>query len=267
MRSLVTGEQHVLVTGGADARYVPTGHVLYARTGTLMAVPFDLGRLQVTGPPFGVIDDLMQSVNTVNVNLDVGAGQFSVSGSGSLVYVPGGIVPDLERTLEWVDRKGGVEPLAVPARSYFAPRLSPNGQHLVVHNAGLIPMLWTYDLSRGTQTRLTIEGQNRNAIWTPDGKRVTFRSSQAGAENLFWQPADGSGVAERLTTSENNQTPASWSPDGKSLLFLEEIAPTNVDICVLSMDGARRVAVMPSNTVSGTVGGILPGWSLADVCL
>src|SRR6185295_2874802 len=99
VRSLNTGEQKVLVTGGADARYVPTGHVLYARTGTLMAVPFDLGRLQIAGSPYGIVEDLMQSVNSVNANLDVGAAQFSVSASGSLVYLPGGVVPDLERTL------------------------------------------------------------------------------------------------------------------------------------------------------------------------
>jgi serine/threonine protein kinase/Tol biopolymer transport system component len=242
VRSLLTGEQKVLVTGGADARYVTTGHVIYARTGTLMAVPFDLGRLQITGSPYGIVEDLMQSVNSVNANLDVGAAQFSVSGSGSLVYLPGGIFPDLERTLAWVDRKGELEPLAAPARSYFAPRLSPDGQRLVVYTAGLNPMLWTYDLSRGTLTRLTVEGQSRLAIWTPDGKRVTFRSSQAGPENLFWKPADGSGVAERLTTSENNQTPASWSPDGKSLLFLEEVSPTNMDICALSMEGGHVTA-------------------------
>jgi serine/threonine-protein kinase len=239
VRSLVTGEQNVLVTGGADARYIPTGHVLYARLGTLMAVPFDLARLHAAGAPYGIVDGVMQSVNAVNANLDVGAAQFGVSGSGTLVYLPGGVIPDLERTLAWVDRKGDVEPLAAPVRAYFAPRLSPDGQRLLVYTRGLNSGVWTYDLSRGTLTRLTSEGQNVAGIWTPDGKRVTFASSQTGVPNLFWKPTDGSGPAERLTTSENEQTPASWSPDGKRLLFFEQGASTRPDICTLSLESGQ----------------------------
>ena len=49
VQSLATGERKVLIEGGADARYIPTGHLVYMREGTLMAVPFNLDRLAVTG--------------------------------------------------------------------------------------------------------------------------------------------------------------------------------------------------------------------------
>jgi len=81
--------------------------------------------------------------------------------------------------------------------------------------------VWVYDLRRGTTTRLTVDGRSLAAIWTPDGKRVTFGSSTAGSENLFWKPADGSGLAERLTTSGNQHRVSAWSPDGQTLLFVE----------------------------------------------
>ena len=121
-QSLATGERTVLVRGGADGRYLRSGHLLYLRRGTLMAVPFDLDRLEVTGGEVALIADVMQAANTPNETSDSGAGQFSVSESGSLLYLPGGIFPDPERSLAWVDRSGQVQPLALPARAYLSPR-------------------------------------------------------------------------------------------------------------------------------------------------
>ena len=93
-------------------------------------------------------------------------------------------------------------------------------------------------------TRLTFEGINEHPTWTPDGRRVTFRSDRAGATNLFWKPADGSGAAERLTTSENTQSPSSWSPDGQVLAFYERpiggAFTPNRDIWVLPIEGEQK---------------------------
>ena len=115
-QSLATGERTVLVRGGADGRYLRSGHLLYLRRGTLMAVPFDLERLEVTGGAVALIADVMQAANTPSEASDSGAGQFSVSESGSLLYLPGGIFPDPERSLVWVDRsRQRVQPLALPA--------------------------------------------------------------------------------------------------------------------------------------------------------
>src|SRR5207245_2665953 len=118
----VTGEQKVLVEGGADARYVPTGHLLYVREGTLLAVPFDPARLEVTGGVTGLVEGVMQEVNTASITGDTGAAQFSVSGDGALIYLPGGIA-DPEASLVWVDRNGATEPLPVAPRNLISPRL------------------------------------------------------------------------------------------------------------------------------------------------
>ena len=101
-----------------------SGHLLYLRRGTLMAVPFDLERLEVAGGAVALIADVMQAANTPNEASDSGAGQFSVSESGSLLYVPGGIFPDPERSLAWVDRtRRGATARAAGARVSLAATL------------------------------------------------------------------------------------------------------------------------------------------------
>ena len=116
--SLRTGERQVLFEGGAYARYVPSGHLVYARAGELLAVPFDLNRLEVTGPPVSVVEGVSTSAN-------LGVAQFNFSRDGSFAYVPGAAKVG-ERTLLWVDRKGAPQPLPAPPRPYGLPRLSPS---------------------------------------------------------------------------------------------------------------------------------------------
>ena len=240
VQSLATGQRTVLVQGGADGRYLPSGHLLYVRRGTLMAAPFNLERLEVTAGAVALIDDVMQSGNTPSELAESGAGQFSVSQSGSLLYVPGGLFPDPERSLVWVDRAtGDPQTLPMPARAYHSPRLSPNGQRVAFWTQG-DRNVWVHDLVRGTTTRLTSEGRNARAIWTTDGTRVTYGSATGGNENLFWKPADGSGAAERLTTSINLQFAADWSADGPTLVFVETRPETAEDIWVLPLAGNRQ---------------------------
>ena len=116
VQSLATGERKVLVSGGSDARYVPTGHLAYKQQGTLLAVPFDVVRLEVTGGPVPIVEDVAQAGITFS-----GTAQYTFSDLGSLVYVPGGRV--VKRTLVWVDREGKEEPLAAEPRGYSSPRI------------------------------------------------------------------------------------------------------------------------------------------------
>ena len=232
--SLKTGERRVLVEGGTYARYVPSGHLVYARAGELLAVPFDLKRLEVTGPSVSILKD-------VSMNPVTGAAQLSLSGDGSLAYVPGASSVS-ESTLLWVDRNGAVRPLPAPPRPYLFPRLSPDGQRVIVSLPVSNPGLWVYDLARGTLTRLVESGGNvTRSIWTPNGKELTFTSVAGGTLNLYSMLTDGSGAAERLTTSENVQLPGSWSPDGHVLAFTE-IDPTTgaEDIWMLGLQGDHK---------------------------
>ena len=92
---------------------------------------------------------------------------------------------------------------------------------------------------RETLTRLTFEGNRNNTpAWTPDGKRIAFTSGSPSA-NIFWQPADGSGKPERLTTSQYPQSPHSWSPDGQLLAFRQQTPTTTNDIWVLRLSDRK----------------------------
>ena len=226
-----------------------TGHLIYVRLGTLMAVPFDPVRLAVIGGARGVIDDVMEAANRNLSDMEnTLSAQFTVSETGALVYLTGGAVPAAELSLAWVDRQGTSQPLSAPPRSYRTPRLAPDQQRVAVSEQQDRREVWSYDVVRGALSPVTADGQSGFGIFSPDGKRVVFRSGAAGGEdNLYWKAADGSGVAERLTTSTRSQTPASWSPDGTTLAFVEEGDSTGFfqfDIRVLSIADRKTRAVI-----------------------
>jgi len=236
---LKTRRWHVLLEDAADARYVPTGHLVFLRQGTLMVVPFDLQRLEVTGQPVPAIASIIQALNIMHDLYNTAAGQFSVSDSGWLVYAVGGIMPDAENSLVWVDQKGGAQPIIPLKAPFFAPRLSPDGQRIAYITLGRECRVWVYDLDRGTANRLTGEGKSLNVTWTPDGKRLVFNWSRSGQTNLYWQAADGSSPMEQLTTSDYSHSPGSFSPDGATLAFLELHPDTIWDIHLLDLRSHR----------------------------
>jgi serine/threonine protein kinase/Tol biopolymer transport system component len=225
-----TGERRDLLRGGMNPRYAPTGDLLYVQGGTLMATPFDVGRLAVTGGAVPIVEGVMQSGNT-------GAAQYSFSDNGALVYVSGEI-EGARRRLVWVNRKGAEQPTAAPLRAYLFPQVSPDGKRVAVAIEELGSQVWIYDLGREALSRLTFERNwNGNPIWTPDSKRVTFGSGTP--QNLFWQAADGSGTSERLSTNEFPQLPSSWSPDGQTLAFFEVNPTTRVDLWIFRLSDRK----------------------------
>jgi serine/threonine-protein kinase len=151
---LDTREWRVLLKDAADARYVPTGHLAFLSQGTLMAVRFDLARLEIIGQPVALVENLMQAFSASS-NYNTGAGQFGISDAGSLIYAAGGIVPDSKNSLVWVDQRGIEQPVIVLQLPFFAPRLSPDGQRIAYVTAGREWQVRVYDLVRGTNSRLT----------------------------------------------------------------------------------------------------------------
>ena len=177
--SLDTGEHHVVVEGGFNARYLPTGHLVFARDGALWGVPFDLDRLVTTGPEEVVLQG-------IEVNEDGnGIMALSVSADGTLVYWPGDAVDMGIRFLTrgggwpvWVDRDGQATPIGADRRDVRFPRLSPDNTRLaltVVSPDGR-PDIWVDDLEPGTSTRLTYDGSN---FESPDIK--VGRSQRTGS--------------------------------------------------------------------------------------
>ncbi len=244
VQSLETGERRVLISGGKDARYAPTGHLVYAQAGTLLAVPFDLKRLEVTRGPVPLVEGVADAGNVT------GAAHFKFSSLGSLVYMPGAL--GRENSLVWVDREGTERPVTAEKRDFTTPRISPDGRQISVafYEDGE-RHAWIYNIERDSFSRLTFEGvDNAPLIWTRDGNWITFQSNRDGPNNLYQKPADGSGPAERLTTSESTQIPTSWTPDGSVLAFHAWSAASPRDIWLLPMegDGEPQLLISSPNT-------------------
>jgi serine/threonine protein kinase len=229
---VATGARGNLIQGGTHPLYAPSGQLVYAQGGNLMAVSFDPQRLMPTGNAVRVAEGILQSQSS-------GAAQYSFSSTGSLVYVPGG-VQSAQRRLVWVSRNGAERPLAAPAQAYVNPRISPDGQRVAVGITEPEFQTWLYDLSREALTRFTSEGSLNSApLWTPDGKGIAFQANKDGPPDIYWQKADGSGGLERLTTGAYNQVPMSWSRDGQLLAFVEINPKSGYDIWVLRMNDRK----------------------------
>ena len=231
--SLETGQKKILIQGGTSPRYSSSGHLLYAREGKLMAVSFDANKLEVTGQPFPVADGLFMSANT-------GMAAYSISNHGRLVYAAG---PEERgtRVPVWVDRNGQRSPLPLPPRSYLHPRLSPDGRQLAIEMEGAAHDIFVYDIARGVLSKMSFDGASHWPSWTPDGKRLTYRSWKAGTMTMWWMLADRSAPSERLTAVGSMQSPESWSPDGRTLAFTQMDDPERgSDIYVLPLDGGGK---------------------------
>ena len=242
--SLETGAVSYLLQGGSHPRYSPTGHIIYSGGGgTLWAVGFDADRLELT------------SINPVPVVEEVYTRQFGRRGSmfaladnGSFVYTAGsGDGDGAPRSLVWVDREGGEEPLATPVLSYESASVSPDGTHVAYAVGGATADIWVHDLERGTETRLTTHaGRDYLPLWAPDGERIVFTSERGGGVALFQKHVDAPGDAERLGTGSRgvtNMGATGWSADGQTLLYWEARARPP-DVGRLSMGGDRATELL-----------------------
>jgi len=127
--------------------------------------------------------------------------------------------------------------------------------------------VWVYEWGRDTLSRLTLDpGDDSSSAWTPDGRRIAFSSARAdqATESLYWQRADGTGEAERLTESKSPQHPTSWHPSGKFLAFQELNPQTSWDILILPLTGDEASGWKPGKPtvfLNGTFVEVLPVFS------
>ena len=230
VQSLASGDRTVLIEGGRSARYVPTGHLVYALNGTLLAQGFDLDQRTVQGGAVALVDGVRSTASS-------GVVMFSVSSDGTLVFVPGTSGSDGDLQLVWVDRQGNEEFLDVEAAPYERPRLSADGTRVAVEIQGDdgTSAVWVADAARGTLLRVT-DAPASAPIWTPDGQHLVFASQRDGESGLFRQSADGTGEVEHLATLENSGRirAGNWSPDGSRLVVSTR---GNGNIGVLTMEG------------------------------
>src|SRR5207247_7650311 len=219
--SLTSHERKTVIDGGSDARYLPTGHLVYALGGVVFALPFDVRRMTPSGSPAPIVE----GVRRTNAGI-TGSAQFGISNTGSLVYIPGPVSTGIgQLSVGLFDRKGGLDLLKIPPGAYQVPRMSPDGKRIAFgSDDGKEASIWIYELS-GTSSmrRLTFEGQghNRFPVWSADSQRVAFQSDREGDLGIFWQREDGGAPAERLTKADEgvSHIPESWAPHDERFLY------------------------------------------------
>jgi len=239
-QNVATGERKTLVEGGHFARYVPSGHLVFARGGTLFAIVFDSERLETVGSPVPLVVGVVTQEQG-------GDARFAVGLNGTLVYVGGDSAEAVARTLVWVDREGREESIAAPPRAYNNGRISPDGATVALDVRDQDFDIWTWSFTRETLTRLTFDpAQDEFPVWSPDGRQIAFSSTaRDGAESngtLFWRAADGTGSAEYLAGSDGQIFPTSFLPDSTGVLVFGGGLAGGVgdDIGIFRMDGEDR---------------------------
>lgn len=230
---LRTGTRTILATQAAFARYSPTGHVVFERHGRLEAARFSPSTLTMTGAASPIVSGISRG--------DMLEGpRFAFSTGGSLVYVPA-TLDEADAPLHWLDARGQLERVPLPAPRNGAIDIAPNQRQLALTMDGEAgPSVWVGDVSRGDLKPFIRGGQSVSPAWRPDGLEIAFAFSKAGPFNLFMKPVDGSGGAAPLIASPWNQFPTSWTADGNQLAFTEFQPLTGADIWVLDVVTRQR---------------------------
>lgn len=227
-----TGEIKTLVEGGTHPRYSPSGHLLYARDGKILAVRLDPHQLEVSGQPFTVLEGVLMSRNS-------GVANYDVSASGDLAYFPGAVDKG-ERTLVWVDRNGNPEPLKLSQRAYLHPRISPDMRQLAIEIEGPNHNFYVYDFVRDVLSQMTTDGVSHWPLWSSDGTQLVYRSGPMGAFKMWQISADRSRPASQLPGTGVSQSAESWSPDGHALAYTATTPEAGSHIMVESLDGGHE---------------------------
>ncbi len=235
-----TGRRKMLIPAGAGgARYSRTGHVVYAlEDGTLQAVPFDVQRMEITGEPTTLAQDVHIAGSTP---------QFAISDQGTLAYVPARITE-----LMLVDREGRATPVTDLTRQFHSPRVSPDGGHVVVDISDQGSRdIWVLDLEQGTLTRVSFESDANDPVWMPSGRRVCYATGKSGTRGVFCRNIDGEGEADSIYVADDEFTAGVWLPDGESVVLISQNVETLYDLWLRAPSGGTLTPLLNSSFSEG----------------
>jgi len=245
--SLDSTEGKKLLQADSYAVYA-SGYVLFQRQGTLLAQPFDTGRLELTGEAVPVAEQLGTPVSAF--------GRFSVSNTGVLVHRNDAA---FSTELRWFDRQGTSKGTVGPESLYINPVVSPDGSQVMVgrrdRNQPTFD-LWLFDLARNLPSRLTFDpGSEWLPLWSPDRKYIAYTMDRrTGKHDLYRRLANGAGDDELVFASDYNKTLTDWTPDGQFLIF-DEVTDRGTNVIYVAVSDAKRMHYLegPFNEQNGHV--------------
>ena len=213
VESLTDKRIKTLERNGTFGRYLAAsggkGYLTYVNRGTLFAVAFDVEKLETSGSPVPVLQQ-------VSYSSMFGSAKLSFSRTGTLVYRSREI--DASRVMiQWIDANGKSQPLLDKPGLFVNPQFSPDGERLAVADHDVKSGIWVYDIRRDTLSPLTAEKRGTNPVWTPDGRYILYQS----AEGISFARSDGSSRSEPLLQSKEFEFPTAFTPDGKTLAFYQ----------------------------------------------
>ncbi|MEO8436241.1 MAG: protein kinase [Pyrinomonadaceae bacterium] len=220
----------LLLKNDSNAVYTPQGFLLFARDTTLMAQPFDATRLQLSGEPFPIAEQVTFTPQSSYSN-------FSISDTGVMLFCSGNRT---QRQLIWFDRNGKELGPAGPPGEYNDIVLSPDEKKVAIQVVnGSNTDIWLLDLARGVPSRFTFdETADDDPVWSPDGKTIVFTSAREGRFNLYRKLSSGAGKDELLYKSEvEGKEGTDASADGRFILFDQSATGNGTDIWVLPLFG------------------------------
>ena len=245
-----SGKWQVLLRQGTNPHYLSGGYLVFARAGNLYAVPFDASNLKLSGSAVPVVENVITSP-------EYGASQFTLALDGTLAYVSGAY-GGISSQIMLVDRSGKAQALTAEAAAYEDLALSPDGKRIALTVEGPSWQIWMYDIQRATLSRFTLENDNRDPIWTKDGKHIAYSSFRNGKYDIYWKLADGTGPEELLVSSADWAYPSSFSPDGKTMAYEVQTRDTGFDIWVVPLEGDRKPRPFANTTFNEWVAEFSP---------
>ncbi len=241
------GEKDAICLGSLDSdsfkRIIPAkstvdyanGYILYQREASLMAHPFDLGSMELTDDAFPIAEKVTYLSNWSR-------SVFTVSNTGILIYRSGDL--NIGSIVLLTDREGIVLDTVGELSVQYDQRYSPDEEKIVISIEDVANSnvdLWLYDVKRKIQTRFTFDSTlDASPIWSPDGKRIAFRSDRSGKPGIYIKNVSGLGEIEKVFESKNECWPSTWSPDGKYILFMFNDENSMFDTWVVTVSGEKE---------------------------
>jgi serine/threonine protein kinase len=250
--SIDSKESRVLLNSEASAAYAPPGYLLFLRGRALMAQPFNADKLQLSGDPLPIVDQIGYSATTART-------LFSVSNTGVLAYRPN--VPSNTQLVAY-DRAGNQLEKVGNEGDFLGLSLSDDDKRIAVSrldpDVGSYD-LWILELEGGKALRLTFDQTNETfPMWSPDGSRIVFTSNKNGEADLYQRLSNGAGSDELLYGSNNLKAATDWSSDGQFIVYEDRDPKTNHDLWVLPRSGDRKPFAVVQTTFNEMKGRLSP---------